>query len=131
MTRFVPLCLGVLLAGLVVTRPASALVFSLFDAGIYHATLWSNGIAADLGSLCVGSCVISDSYAYAINDHGQVVGESYTAAGSGHSRGFLWQNGVMTELPPLAGDTQSAAYRINNDGTIVGYSSSYSRGLAP
>jgi len=66
--------------------------------------------AFDLGSLGVG-----DTYAYAINESGTIVGES---AGSA----FVWQNGTMTDLGTLGGAT-SAATSINNHGLIVGYSS--------
>ena len=45
----------------------------------------------DLGTLGGGS-----AYATDINDRGQVVGASLTAAGDEHP--FLWQDGVMTDL---------------------------------
>jgi len=68
----------------------------------------------DLGNLG------GDSVAYAINNEGQVVGYSYTAAFQPHA--FLWQNGTMTDLGTLVGGTQSVADDINNEGQVVGYS---------
>ena len=68
----------------------------------------------DLGSLLIGG----NSRAYDINNLGQVVGSS------GHP-GFLWQDGVMTDLndliPPGAGWDIRVARAINDSGQIAGY----------
>ncbi len=76
-----------------------------------HAFLWENGIMTDLGTL--GG---SSSVANAINDKGQVVGESTTASGEKHA--FLWDNGLMKDLG-VPGET-SSAHGINSHGYIVG-----------
>jgi len=76
-----------------------------------HAFLWDHGVVTDLGTL--GGNL---SVANAVNDLGQVVGESNTATGEKHA--FLWEQGVMTDLG-TAGET-SAAHGINNLGQIVG-----------
>jgi len=68
-----------------------------------HAFLWENGQMRDLGTLG-GS---SFSVAYDINDNAQVVGES-------SGRGFLWEDGAMTEL---VGIEPTA---INDSGRVVG-----------
>ena len=75
--------------------------------GQEHAILWHNGMAQDLGAL--GS---TSSYAYAINNIGQVVGFSGNHA-------FLWENGSMQDLGTI-GDTRSQAYGINDNGQVVG-----------
>ena len=54
-----------------------------------------------------------------INELGQVVG--YTRLASGQLRGFLWDNGVMTDLGDL-GDVLTIANAMNNSGQIVGHS---------
>ena len=75
----------------------------------------------DLGTL--GCC---GSYASAINERGQIVGNSFTASGEQHA--FLWQEGVMTDLGTLASDNSSLALDINERGQIVGHGSSDSGG---
>lgn len=52
-----------------------------------------------------------------INDRGQIVGMSVTAAVDTHA--FVWQNGLIRDLGTL-GNASSAAHRINNDGLIAG-----------
>jgi probable HAF family extracellular repeat protein len=62
----------------------------------------------------------SASMAYDINDLGQVVGCAEIRAGVIHA--FVWQDGVMTDLGVLPGDTQSCAEGVNNAGQVVGLS---------
>ncbi|SNB47974.1 probable extracellular repeat, HAF family [Geobacter sp. DSM 9736] len=83
--------------------------------------IWDNGVLTDLGTL--GGRTAS---ARALNDSGEVVGESETAAGVKHA--FLWKNGVMADLGTLAGHSVSSAYDINNSGRIAGISTSTSTG---
>ena len=61
-----------------------------------------------------------NSQASAINNRGQVVGNS-TLAGEAITRAFLWEDGVMTDLGSLGG-TFSRANAINNRGQAVGAS---------
>jgi probable HAF family extracellular repeat protein len=72
---------------------------------------------ADLGTL--GG---SYSYAYGINNNGQVVGLANT--GSGAQYAFLYRGGIMTDLnsliPTNSGWTLSGARAINDSGQIVG-----------
>jgi probable HAF family extracellular repeat protein len=60
----------------------------------------------------------SSSYAYGINNNGQVVGYSYTPYyGLYHT--FLYSGGAMTDLGPPY--DYSEALGINNNGQVVGY----------
>jgi probable HAF family extracellular repeat protein len=73
----------------------------------------------NLGDLPGGSDI---SYAWGINNAGQVVGYSGAATGSA----FLWQNGVMTALSTVVGVAGTGwslieALAINDAGQIVGY----------
>jgi probable HAF family extracellular repeat protein len=79
-----------------------------------HAFLWT----AARGMVDLGTLGGSFSYAGAINNSGQVVGDSLTAAGEDHA--FLWTVARgMVDLGTLGG-TYSFAYAINNQGQIVG-----------
>lgn len=69
-------------------------------------------VPTDLGTL--GG---SASHAYALNDHGQVVGDAETSDKIAHA--FLWQNGKMQDINP-AGAWTSKAHAINNRGEVVG-----------
>jgi probable HAF family extracellular repeat protein len=71
-------------------------------------------VLTDLGTFG-GDC----SWAYDINDHGQVVGAAVCLEGG--ERAFLWENGVMTNLGSLT-DHESFAEAINNLGQVVGRS---------
>ena len=66
----------------------------------------------DLGALGAGQ-----SYAWAINNSGQITGYSDTSKGEMHA--FLWNGGTLTDLGTLGGK-YSFAYAINNYGQMVG-----------
>jgi probable HAF family extracellular repeat protein len=83
-----------------------------------HAFLWQNGTGMkDLGTLPGDTF----SYAFGINDKGQIVGQSCPASGA--CRGFIWQNGRMTDLnllvPPNPKVDLVYGGDINNSGQIV------------
>ncbi|HZW08862.1 MAG TPA: GC-type dockerin domain-anchored protein [Phycisphaerales bacterium] len=59
------------------------------------------------------------SFAYDVNEHGQVVGEAYLA-GDEVAHAVLWTDGVATDLGAIAGS--SAAWAINDGGQVVGWS---------
>jgi probable HAF family extracellular repeat protein len=74
-------------------------------------------VMTDLGTLGVTFSDASD-----IDERGQIVGTSTTAAGERHA--FLWQEGVMTDLGMLGGCgpivPSSEAHGINDHGQVVG-----------
>ncbi len=62
-----------------------------------------------------------DSFAYGINDAGQIVGTSATGGGTSHAT--LWtMGGGPVDLGFADGSTSSVAYKINASGDAVGYS---------
>lgn len=67
----------------------------------------------------IGTLGGSKSYAWDINDSGQVVGSSLTSSGQSHA--FLYENGGMTDLGTLGG-IGSIAEAINNSGQVAGRS---------
>jgi probable HAF family extracellular repeat protein len=89
------------------------------SSGVSRAFLYSNGQMMDLGTLGI-SIFANESYGGAINDAGQVVGQS---GGGSFFHAFLYSNGQMVDLnnliDPALGITLTGATDINNYGQIV------------
>ena len=81
-----------------------------------RAFLARDGLSQELGVLPGHT----SSDARAINNKGQVVGNSVTADGISH--GFLWNLGTMRNLGTLPGDVSSQAQALNVGGDVVGRS---------
>ena len=110
-----------LLSATVYTRLALALAAT--TAAVAAATTPAEAAGSgwrlvDLGTLGGACC----SQATAINDHGDVVGDSGTGPGMSPRHAFLWRHGRMVDLGTLGG-TFSTATDINNRRAIVGFSS--------
>jgi probable HAF family extracellular repeat protein len=89
-----------------------------------HAVLWRNGNAINLGNLG-GDGKFNGIYATGLNDRGQVVGTSDTT-GDASFHAFLWEQGHITDLKTLPGDSYSSATAISKDGLVLGLSISAS-----
>jgi probable HAF family extracellular repeat protein len=74
--------------------------------------VWRNGKMTDLGSL--GG---TQGHASAINNHGQVAGDS-NLAGDQVQHAFFWHQGKMQDLTPGRGF--SFAHGLNDNGEVVG-----------
>lgn len=81
-----------------------------------RAFLARDGLSQDLGVLPGHT----SSDARAINNKGQVAGNSVTADGISHA--FLWNLGTLRNLGALPGDVSSQAQALNVDGDVVGRS---------
>lgn len=88
--------------------------------GYRGAALWQGDTLVRLGTLADPDSEPRQrvSGALGINDGGVVVGWSETADFT--TRAFVWQSGVMTELPTLGGSAFAAD--VNAAGQIVGWS---------
>ncbi len=90
----------------------------------YHATgaaafRYHDGVVIELGYLGSGNV----SRAMAINDAGQVVGESNLAFdGQAPTHPYLYDGGPLIDLGTLADRGVNSAVAINNAGQIAGYS---------
>lgn len=88
-----------------------------FD-GCWHAFLWENGTMTDLGGLDPRF----QSYAYSINNRGQIAGASATADYPfGYWRAVTWLGGHLRELGLPDSATDVLALGINSRATAVGY----------
>jgi probable HAF family extracellular repeat protein len=99
-----------------------------------HAFLWQNGRMRDLGTLGrdLGSDLPNVSSAVAINDRGQVLGNSSVDQNSPVSHAFVWQAGRMTAVTTVLGP-DSYGQALNERGQVVGWSGDdfgYGRGRA-
>lgn len=79
-----------------------------------------NGAITEIGNLGSGL----DGRALAVNDHGQVVGDSTLGAASeGAPRhSFLYSDGALLDLGTLGQGGNSSAVAINNAGQVAGFS---------
>jgi probable HAF family extracellular repeat protein len=84
------------------------------ELGPTHVYLWRHGAMQDLGSLGGHVAFPSD-----INDHGQIVGQSYLPGCQTIDclRAFLW-DGAMRDLGTLGGGSQATS--INERGQVIG-----------
>ena len=85
--------------------------------GASHPFLWESGVITDIAD----PSPLPDDYvnsATAINPAGTVV---VLSSGFRHTRAWLWQQGVRTDLPVVTGfGGEDRAYDINPSGQVVG-----------
>ena len=102
-----------------------------------HATLWSGGVATDLGSLGGPATPTIPAYAYSINSAGRVVGSADNS--SEFEDAFLWTpttpNGIQGTMTDLSALGPSAVYvssssAINAVDDVVGWAQDVSGSYA-
>ncbi len=87
------------------------------NTGDSFAFVWRDGRRTELGTLAGGRF----SRAHAINNKAQIVGASDTAGRVTHA--FFRDRDAMRDLGALPGYARSAAWDINENGHVVGWSS--------
>ena len=91
-----------------------------------HAGIWKNGSITDLGSLSTDpNPYFRDSYAFGLNNAGDVVGESNAPLDASHpnwwtTHAFLYKAGVMKDLGSLGG-YYARAVSVNSSDDAAGY----------
>lgn len=135
-TKFSSSLGGTLSRGMAINSSGLVAGWSSLADGSRHAGLWRNGSIVDLGTLGGLSSTVPWP---GLNEDGMVVGVSQTSAidpldeewscelggflpetTNRICRGFVWQNGVMRELPTLGGNHGFAA-GVDNKGLVVGW----------
>ncbi len=98
---------------------AGVVVGTGHDAGGLRGVIWNGAQMTVLADLPGGN---NASGALAINNHGVVVGYSYSSQSGTNPTAVRWHNGVALEIGDLPGGSfGSVAQAINDAGTIVGY----------
>jgi probable HAF family extracellular repeat protein len=100
-------------SALAVNNVGQSAGYANFNNG-QHAVVWSGNAVQDIGTL--GG---QYSFAYGMNDLGQVVGNSTTSSNGGQ-HAFLWSPSGMLDLGVVGGGTYSSAYAVNNAGQVAG-----------
>lgn len=85
-----------------------------------RAVLWDGTTLRDIGD----PPGWTSTRPMALSDAGHVVGVAGDFSANEPGTAFVWREGEMTSLPPLAGDTRSEADAVNNHGVVVGRSRS-------
>jgi probable HAF family extracellular repeat protein len=135
-TKFSSSLGGTVSRGMAINSSGLVAGWSSLADGSRHAALWRNGSIVDLGTLGGLSSTVPWP---GLNEDGMLVGVSQTSAidpldedwscelggflpetTNRICRGFVWQNGVMRELPTLGGNHGFAA-GVNNKGLVVGW----------
>lgn len=89
--------------------------YHILGTSNWHAFLWT----VEDGMMDLGTLGGDESWAWDINDNGQIVGAGNTASDDWY--GFLWEEGTFTTLPHYSDvTTQCDAVAINDLGQIAG-----------
>jgi probable HAF family extracellular repeat protein len=86
------------------------------STGCWHAFLWENGTMTDLGALD-GDVL---SYAYSINNQGQIAGISNRGSSTDPWHAVVWDHGTITDLGPVPGARNTFAFGVNDKGQVAG-----------
>lgn len=107
-----------------IERPLATVVALILMMGPTAGAVAQRYRMTDLGVLPGQDPPHDESFAYGINNRGQIVGQSRNLTRPAGARGFIWENGTWTVLPPLASGT-SQANKINENGVAAGQASTH------
>lgn len=90
--------------------------------GTLRAVLWAGGSVRDLGNVGASSPgELLGAEAHGLNNAGAVVGQGFVRTSTSvTSHGFVWRNGLMTQLNGPDAEANSAAYAVNEAGHVAG-----------
>lgn len=91
-------------------------IVGFLEQNVRSAVLWQDGETIELGIPPEGNW----SEAVAINNAGEIVGDCGNNI-EGLYHGFVWRDGLMTDLGPILGTPKSGAWDIGESGQIVGW----------
>ncbi|WP_136518608.1 hypothetical protein [Cellulomonas telluris] len=92
---------------------ATTLLAPAPGSGGYTAVVWRDGRVHDLAP---GGF---DAVAWDVNERGHVVGLTHRAGGPDNT-GWVWRNGVVTDLPTPPGFADTTADQVNDRGDVRG-----------
>jgi probable HAF family extracellular repeat protein len=101
-----------------INNAAEVVGYSYTGSGM-RAFVWSESTGMrELGTLSLSN----QSFAFGINDAGQVVGGLFQLFSGSEDRAFLWSESTgVQNLGTLGGNIGSTAFDINNAGQVVGF----------
>lgn len=99
-----------------VNNAGQVIGYGIGEDGLSHGFVWHGG-KLDLLPTVGGSWAMPT----AINERGQIVGSGPVGpGGQGVHRGYLWQDGTVTEIAPVAGCAATLPHDISDAGQVVG-----------
>ena len=115
--------------GLVILETQQSEAADINDSGVIGGTIFTDEGENIAGSWRHGnfSPVVTSTPFTLVRgiSNKRVLALEYYLEDEGSFHGGLWMNGRLFDLTPLAGDTTSSAFDVNNNGVAVGYSINY------